>query len=181
MIIRAIEEKDIPACLAIYNYYVLHTDVTFDTEACSLSGFRKKVETVIRSYPWIVGEEDGKIIGYACLSAYNPKAAYRFSADVTVYLEKDERGKGYGKQLMKRLEEIASEDHYQTLVSLVTESNLPSIRLHESLGYRRFARFENAGYKNGTWLSTVFFEKRLGSCTGQPEEIRNIPAGEVSF
>ena len=180
MKIRAIEEKDIPACLSIYNWYILNSDVTFDIEAMSLSAFTEKVKTITESYPWIVGEEEGRVIGYACLSAYNPKPAYRFTADVTIYLDPKERGKGYGTLLFHRLEEIAVQDNYQTLVSLVTKTNAPSLAIHEAFGYTRFSVFEHAGYKNGVWLSTVFLSKRIGHCTGEPQEIRNLPVQEVS-
>ncbi|MBR2793794.1 MAG: N-acetyltransferase [Solobacterium sp.] len=179
MILRSVTREDIPACLAIYNYYVQNSDVTFDIASRSLSSFLRTYETVIESYPWIVAEEAGKILGYACLSAYNPKAAYRYTADVTVYLDPKERGRGIGSRLMKRLEEIAEENHILTLISLVTESNRESIRMHERLGYQKYAVLKNAGYKNGTWLSTVFFEKRIGTFDQEPADIENRRVLEV--
>jgi len=179
MLIRAVREEDIPACLRIYNHYVLFSEVTFDIEPLDLSQYTEKYRRITARYPWIVLEEEGRLLGYAYLDAYNPKYAYRFTADVTIYLDPEAKGKGYGRQLFRRLIEIAEADRYQTLFSLVTKTNRPSIHMHEAFGFRKLAVLEQAGFKHGAWLSTILYEKRIGNYPTPPEEVLNLDAGEV--
>ena len=118
---------------------------------------------ITASYPWIVLERDGKLCGYAYLSAFNFRSAYRFTADVAVYLNPEETCKGYGRLLMEALEERAKEKGIKKLVSLVTEGNTASERLHHSLGYRKVGTLERSGYKFGKWISVTFYEKDIGT------------------
>ena len=177
--IRPIRKGDIARCAAWYNWYIEHSTATFEEQPLSAEAFSERVDEVTRSYPWLILETDGAPVGYAYLDRFNPKSAYRFTADVTIYLDPEETGKGYGRQLFQRLIEIAEADHYQTLVSLVTKTNTPSIRMHEAFGFRKLTVLEQAGFKHGAWLSTILYEKRIGNYPTPPEEVLNLEAGEV--
>ena len=174
--IRAIRDQDIPVCLSWYNWYISHTTITFEEEPLSFESFQLRVKQITSVYPWIVLEEEGSLKGYACLDMFNTRTAYRFSADVTVYLDPGERGKGYGTALMKTLEECAKQQNIHKLISLVTAGNTASQHLHESLGYRKAAVMEHVGYKFGSWLDVIWYEKDLMPFEENPGEFRSIHA-----
>ena len=155
--IRPLKPQDIEACRTIYNYYVEHTVISFEETPLTIEQFAAMTEAVTAEYPWIVYEEEGIIKGYACLSPFNSKSAYRVSADVTIYIDPFERGKGYGRQLMKELMKRAESCGIRTLISLVTDGNTPSERLHESFGFTKAAVLKNVGYKFDTWLNVAYY------------------------
>ncbi len=157
MKIRKIEERDAEQCLTWYNYYVLHTTISFEETPVRIEEFRDLICSVTESYPWIVLEADGQLKGYAYLSPFNTKSAYRFSADVTVYLDPSQRGMGYGTALMKALMEEAEKRGIRKLVSLVTVGNTASEHLHEALGFERSAVLHHIGCKFGTWLDLEYY------------------------
>ena len=159
--IRAVRDTDIPVCLDWYNYYIENTTVTFEEALLSEQEFASRVKRITEQYTWLMLEENGKPVGYAYLDHFNARNAYRYTADVAVYLDPEETGKGYGRALMKALEAAAKHQNIHKLVSLVTEGNLPSEKLHESLGYRKTVRLEHVGYKFGRWLGVSWYEKDI--------------------
>ena len=170
--IRSIKKEDIPAVLAIYNWYILHTNITFETEELSLEAFTKRIEAVTSRYPWIVMEENGVIKGYAYLGTFNPRAAYDWTADLSIYLDHEERGHGLGTQLMHAILQEAAEEGYYQIISIVTSGNAASEHLHEKCGFVRRGSLEDTGYKNGKWLGITYFMKTLRNAAGAPEEIQ---------
>lgn len=113
--------------------------------------------SVCEKYPWIVVEEDGILRGYAYLSQFIPRDASDRSADISVYLDPDARGKGIGTCLMKELLAIARREGYRSLISIVSSDNTASVRMHEALGFERSGEFRNFGYKFGRWVSVTCF------------------------
>ena len=160
--IRPLEERDIETCRSWYNWYIEHTDISFEETPETPESYRELAERVTAKYPWIVLEENGVLKGFAYLSPFNPRSAYRFTADVTVYLDPKERGKGYGTELMKELEELARKQGIRKLVSLVTDGNEASERLHASCGYAKKTVLEETGYKFGKWIGVAYYMKDLG-------------------
>lgn len=171
MKMRMLEEKDIPVCLGWYNWYILNSRATFETEPLSLEAFTERVHGIRKRYPWIIAEEDGKPCGYAYLGTFNSRPAYDWTADVSIYLDPQERGHGIGHALMNELERIAILDGYRNLVSIVTSGNEASEHLHKACGYEAKALFEDFGYKTGKWLGVTYFVKKLPfEEKGEPEE-----------
>ena len=160
--IRPIEERDIDTCRSWYNWYIEHTTISFEETPQTAESYRKLVEDVTARYPWIVLEENGDLKGFAYLSPFNFRSAYRYTADVTVYLDPEERGKGYGTALMKELERLAREQGIRKLVSLVTDGNEASEHLHASLGYEKMTVLKDTGYKFGTWIGVAYYMKDIG-------------------
>ena len=176
--IRAVRDNDIPVCLDWYNYYIENTTVTFEEAPLTGKEFLSRVKRITKQYPWLMLEENGKPVGYAYLDHFNARNAYRYTADVTVYLDPKETGKGYGRTLMVALEEAAKRQNIHKLVSLVTEGNLPSEKLHESLGYRKAVGLEHAGYKFGRWLGVSWYEKDLLPFEDKPGDVFE-PEGDL--
>ncbi|MEI7904425.1 MAG: N-acetyltransferase family protein [Candidatus Firestonebacteria bacterium] len=99
MLIRKALKKDAPAITEIYNYYIKNTPVTFEVKPLKPAELAKRMDTPYGKYPWIVGVVEGKVIGYAYASEFQERAAYRYTKELTVYLDKDWTGRGYGKAL----------------------------------------------------------------------------------
>ena len=104
--VRMAEESDAEALLSIYSYYVKHTAVSFDYEVPSLSEFTEKMKDIKKRYPYLVVEEDGEVRGYAYAAVFKERVAYDWSVETTIYLNPKYKGRGYGKALYEKLEEL---------------------------------------------------------------------------
>ena len=161
--IRPALESDLPAILAIYGPYILTSTATFEYEVPSLSAFTDRFRGITAQFPWLVWEEDGKVLGYAYGSAPYTRPAYAWCAESSVYLAPAARGRGIGTALYAALEEILRTQGYQVLYALVTQENAASLRFHEKLGFRQMVLFPDCGFKFGRWLGLIWLEKRLKS------------------
>ena len=160
IIIRPAELLDVPAMLGIYAPYVEETAVSFEYAVPSEEEFRARVEKVQGFYPWLVAEQEGRVVGYAYASPPYSRAAYRWCAEPSVYLRPEARGRGIGAKLYAALEKILALQGYQVLYALITSENTASLRFHEKQGYSKRAEFPHCGFKFGRWLGIYWYEKR---------------------
>ena len=159
--IRFAREDDLPAMLAIYRPYVEHTTYSFEYTVPSEEEFRTRFLEHTVQFPWLVWEEDGAVLGYAYAGAPWERSAYRWCAESSIYLAPEAQGRGVGRALYARLEEILTAQGYRMLYALITSENEGSLAFHEALGYRLRVNFEHCGYKHGRWLGVVWMEKQL--------------------
>ena len=171
--LRKVEEKDIPILLAWYNWYILNGTETFETQPLTKEEFAERVHRIAREYPYIVLEEDGKLCGYAYLDHFNGRAAYDWTADLSIYLYPEEKGKGYGSILMKEILHLAEINGYRNVISIITETNRTSLAFHEKFGFTKMAEFPSLGYKHGQWLGVSYYLKQLVKDEKEPEKLRN--------
>lgn len=171
--IRMLQSEDVSSCLSIYNWYIRSSTATFETEILTEDAFRERIRSVMEKYPWIVLEEDGRVLGYAYLSAFHERYAYRFTCDISVYVERGCTGRGYGSALMKAILSLAEKDGYYLAVSLITEGNTASEKLHEKCGFRKNGTLHGCGYKAGKWLGISWYVKNLREPDGIPSEPEN--------
>ena len=175
--IRFATEKDLPAMLAIYKPYVEETTYSFEYDVPCLRTFTQRFYDHVAQFPWLVWEEDGAVLGYAYAGAPWERAAYRWCAEVSIYLHPSIHGKGIGRQLYHALEEQLQTQGYIVLYALVTSANEASCRFHEALGYRVLAHFPGCAYKMGRQLGVTWMEKILISA----EMPSNFPKPFPSF
>ena len=161
--IRIANEADIPAILEIYAPYVRATTVSFEYEVPTFDAFSLRFSEITAQFPWLVWEEEGKLLGYAYASRPFTRAAYSWCAEPSIYLRPEARGKGIGKRLYAALEKLLLEQGYQVLYALITGENQDSLLFHEKLGYTVSVVFPDCGFKFGRWLSLIWMEKRLKS------------------
>lgn len=161
MILRNISEQDVEACLAIYNYYIENSTYTFEEKRLSYDDFKNRVEFVTIKYPFLVAEENGKILGYAYLNDFNERSAYRYTADLSIYLDNNECHKGIGSILLSHVEEIAAQIGVKNIISIITVQNYGSKYFHEKNGFKQVGRLENVGFKFNSWLSVDYYQKNL--------------------
>ena len=158
--IRIATLRDVPEILEIYAPYVENTTVSFEYEPPTPEEFTRRFQSITAQFPWLVWEEDGRILGYAYASAPFTRAAYQWCAEPTVYLRPEARGRNIARGLYAVLEEILFRQGYQVLYALVCGENTASLRFHEKQGYRAAGEFPGIGFKMGRWLSLIWFEKR---------------------
>lgn len=168
--IRTASVSDVPAMLAVYTPYVTDTAVTFEYTPPSLADFSEKYRRVTESYPWMVLEEAGEVLGYAYAARMFEKAAYAWCAEVTIYLKPAAAGQGRGKALYLALEQALRERGVQILYGLITASNEASLRFTASVGFRQVGLLAASGWKFGRWHDVVWMEKRLSE--GPPPAAR---------
>ena len=159
--IRIATEADIPAILSIYAPYVLNTTYSFEYTVPTEAEFLARFQKITAQFPWLVWEEDGKVLGYAYSSPPFERAAYAWCAEPSIYLLPEAQGKGIGRKLYAALEKILLLQGYQVLYALITEENRGSVAFHEKCGYHINTVFPVCGYKSGRWLGLIWMEKRL--------------------
>lgn len=158
---RKIADGDIRVCLDIYNYYIENTTITFEEKALTEEEFCERVSRIKKDYPYIVCVSDGRPIGYAYLDKYSERSAYRFTADLSIYVDKDFRHGGVGTELYHGIERLAKETGIKNIISVITSENDASVAFHEELGFERVGSISDVGFKFGKWLGVDFYRKKL--------------------
>lgn len=159
--LRFAAEADVPAMLSIYAPYILTTTYSFEYTVPTEAEFLDRFHRYTRQFPWLVWEENGRILGYAYGSAPFERAAYSWCAESSIYLRPEARGRGIGRKLYEALEKLMALQGYQVNYALVTSENTASCRFHEGLGYSLRADFPRCGYKFNRWVGVFWYEKRL--------------------
>ena len=167
MSIRLAKEADISQILAIYAPYVTDTTHTLEYVVPTLEEFTCRFHSITRQFPWLVWEENGKILGYAYGSLPFERAGYRWCAEASVYLHPDALRRGIGTRLYGALEEFLRRQGYRTVYAIITGANETSLAFHNAVGYRHTARFSRCAYKFGDWLDVIWMEKNL-ACVKSP-------------
>ena len=146
----------------IYNEAIQNTTATFDTEIKPLEDRIKWFKEHDEQHPVIVAEMDDEIIGYASLSKWSERSAYDGTAEVSVYIDRNNRGKGVGKRLLEVLTLEGEKSGLHTLISRITEGNLSSIHIHEQLGFEHIGVMREAGKKFDKLLDVHLMQKLFG-------------------
>ena len=161
--IRLARESDLPEILEIYGPYILNTIASFEYTVPTMEEFTARFRGITEQFPWLVWEENGKILGYAYASLPFHRAAYRWCAESSIYVHSEAHGRGIGKRLQLTLEEILKQQGYALLYAVVTSENKSSLAFHEKLGYTVTAELPGCGYKFGRNLGITWLEKRFFS------------------
>ena len=159
--LRFATASDVPDMLTIYGPYVEHTTVSFEYTVPTPEEFSRRLADITRQFPWLVYEQEGRVLGYAYASAPFARAAYGFCAEPSIYLSPQCQGRGIGTHLYTVLEELLRLQGYQRLYAIITEENTASLHFHSRFGYHDQAYFPRCGYKFGRWLGTYWMEKAL--------------------
>ena len=159
--IRFVEEKDVESLVTIYNYYIQNTTFTLEMEPLSTEAFGRRVEKIAERFPYLVYEEKGEILGYAYLNDFNPRAGYRFTADLSLYVAPKARGKGIGRALYEAIEPKAKEMGLCNILSLITAENEASLAFHEKLGFARVAKIDDIAHKFDRWIGLCYCLKKI--------------------
>ena len=159
--VREATEGDVPAILEIYNDAILNTVATFDTEPQTLEEKLEWFRETTHPYVVLVAERDGGVVGWACLRRFRQKAAYRYTAENSVYVRKACHGEGIGAALMRSLVEAGAANGFHTIIAGIAGENPASVRLHERLGFEEVGTEREVGYKFERWVDVTWMQKML--------------------
>jgi L-amino acid N-acyltransferase YncA len=168
--VRDATAADAAACASIYARYVTDTAITFETEPPSAVEIAERIATASRTHAWLVLEDDGRVVAYAYAGTFNRRAAYRWSCEVSVYVEPGRHRTGAGSALYEALLRRLRERGYRMAIAGMTLPNDASIALHRALGFERVGTFRRIGFKHDAWHDVEWMQRALGDQDEPPSE-----------
>ncbi|HWI64061.1 MAG TPA: arsinothricin resistance N-acetyltransferase ArsN1 family A [Symbiobacteriaceae bacterium] len=156
-LVRPAVEADLPAITRIYNQGIEDRS-TLETELRSVEERKTWLHGHQERHPVLVAVRRGEVLGWASLNQFNPRHAYRFVADLSVYVERDERGTGVGSALMVGLIERARPLGYHKIVLTTFTTMTAAIKLYEKFGFRTVGDYREQGQLDGRWVDTRIME-----------------------
>ena len=176
---RVATVSDVKEILEIYGPYVEKTAVTFEYEIPSVEEFERRIQNILYKYPYIVAELDGHIVGYSYAASFKERAAYDWSAEVSVYVRTGYKRRGIGKGLYKEIEKILKKQGFLNVNACIAYTEEPdeyltkdSADFHEKMGYSLAGRFHKCAYKFGRWYDMIWMEKHIGDHDESPPKVR---------
>jgi len=164
MKLRPATLADIPAITAIYAHAVRHGTASFELEPPTEPEMTRRMQAVLDGkFPYLAGDVDGKLAGYAYASLYRTRPAYRFTVENSVYVAPDMYRRGVGKALLERLIEECTARGYRQMIAVIGDSDqAASIGVHKACGFEPAGNLKSIGWKFGKWLDTPLMQRSLG-------------------
>jgi phosphinothricin acetyltransferase len=159
--IRVATTADAAACLEIYRPFVESSAVSFETVVPSVEEFAARIEKSLSAWTWLIAEKEGRCIGYAYGHSHRERAAYRWSVEVTIYIDPGHRRQGMGRQLYERLFADLANLGYCNAYAGVTQPNESSMALHRGVGFEYIGTFSAVGRKFDRWHDVAWFQRKL--------------------
>jgi phosphinothricin acetyltransferase len=165
-------DRDAPACAEIYAPFVRESAVSFEATAPDAQEMAQRIERIGATHPWLVAERDGQVAGFAYGCPHRERAAYRWAAEVSVYVHPAHHRSGVGRRLYEALFAALRRQGFQIACAGITLPNDASVRLHEALGFEPIGVYREIGYKAGAWHDVGWWQLRLIPAGGAPAEPR---------
>lgn len=148
------------------------TPISFELEPPSVEEMQQRLNVVLKQYPWLVCEEAGRILGYAYANFHRERAAYRWSVDVSVYIDQDHHRRGIGRALYTSLFELLRLQGYINSYAGVTLPNPGSVGLHLAMGFEPVGTYSQVGFKYGAWHDVAWYQLLLQPRLERPAQPR---------
>ncbi len=161
LVIRQAAVNDLEAINAIYNYYVLHSTCTYQTEPETPLERRAWFDRHGPKHPVVVAEAAGEVVGWGSLSAFRSRAAYRHTVENSVYVRHDVFRQGIGSSLLKHLIVRAREIGHHTIIAAIDGDQAASIAFHAKHGFVEAGHLREVGFKFGRWLGVYHMQLML--------------------
>jgi len=177
--IRPATPADMAAVAALYGREVTGGTASFELEPPSVAEMTTRFDAVRgKNLPWLLAEIDGAFAGYAYLSPFRPRAAYRYGVEVSVYVEEAARGRGVARALITALIAAAREMGLRHVIAAISQSATSdaSIALHRSLGFAEVGVWRQVGWKHDRWLDVTLMQLDL-SPDGDPPVSEGLRLG----
>jgi len=167
LFVRDARENDLQAILDIYNDAILNTTAVYSEKPHTLEmrsiWYKERIDN---SFPVFVAQADGEVVGFSSFGHFRVWPCYRYTVEISVYVEASHRGKGIGKLLIPPLITRAREMNMHAVIAGINADNEVSLKLHQGLGFIEIAHFKEVGYKFGRWLDLKFLELILDNNPG---------------
>ena len=164
--IRDAAESDAEAIAAIYAHHVLHGTASYDVDPPPAESHRDKIRRIAAAgWPFLVAEIEGALAGYAYVTQFRDRAAYRFTAENSIYVHPEHKRRGVGKALLATLLDRSSIYGFRTVIAVIGGAEPASIALHAALGFREAGRLNAVGWKQERWLDSVYMQLDLPAAT----------------
>lgn len=161
-------ELDAAACAAIYAPHVEGSAVSFEEHPPGIAEMGARIRRIGASHPWLVAERDGEVVGYAYGCPHRERPAYRWSADVSVYVASGSARQGHGRALYEELLARLRRQRFRMACAGITLPNPASVALHEALGFVPVGVFREIGWKDGAWRDVGWYQLELTAPTVEP-------------
>jgi L-amino acid N-acyltransferase YncA len=168
VVIRPARVSDAADIAAVYRPYVEGHHFTFEEMPPEPGEIAERMANPI--HPWLVADEDGRILGYASSSPMRNRAAYRWSIETGIYLAADAQGRGTGRELLSALLDLLQRQGFVTAVAGIALPNEPSVALHEKLGFTLLGVERGVGFKFGKWIDVGRWQRDLAPRSAAPAE-----------
>ena len=187
--VRPARPDDAAAIRDIYAPFVRDSPATFRTEVPSVEEVAAEIRETRAAdeYPWYVAvrsrdrDDDGSIVGYAYASRLRDRAAYRWTAETSIYVDPACHRDGVGSRLYDRLLETLAAQGYCSVYAAIATPNPESVGFHERHGFERVGTFPDSGYKLGGWHDVVWYHCRLRDPAGEPAAPQPVSAVDAVF
>jgi L-amino acid N-acyltransferase YncA len=157
--IRPVTLDDAEQICGLYNHYVMTSTITFEEESVAPAEMANRIrEAQSASLPWLVAASDAEILGYAYASKWKGRAAYKFSAEVTIYVRQGLGRCGIGAQLYGHLLPALKSRGMHAVIGGVALPNDASLRFHQKFGFEKVAHFKEVGYKFDRWIDVTYWQ-----------------------
>lgn len=160
--------RDGAPCAQIYAPFVRDSAVSFEEKAPSAEELARRIEQVSLTHPWLVAEADGRVAGFAYGTRHRERAAYRWAADVTVYVSAEHRRRGVGRALYEELLRLLARQGFHVACAGITLPNEPSVALHEKCGFSLVGVYRRIGWKLGAWHDVGWWQRELAPAGERP-------------
>jgi phosphinothricin acetyltransferase len=164
--------KDAGAIAGIYLPYVRDTVVSFEAVAPGVPEMRSRMTSTLATLPWLVVTDGEDVKGYAHANPHRARDAYRWSVDVSLYLDASIHARGHGRRIYTALLKLLAAQGYVNAYAGITLPNPASVGLHEALGFTTVGVFPDVGFKQQRWWDVGSWHRRLADPSGSPPEPR---------
>ncbi len=178
-LIRTATVDDAPAITAIYAPYVDALSVSFEERAPTAKEIARRIQNLLPTYPWLIDELDGVVVGYAYATRFRERWAYRFAVETAIYIAPDRQRQGIGRQIYMALIRTLSAQGYTQALATIAVPNEGSIDMHEAVGFKRAGVWRGVGYKHGEWRDVGLWQRQLALPLPVPDEPR--PFSEIGL
>ena len=166
--IRLATLDDAAAVAAIYHPYVESTVISFEVVPPTEDDMRTRMRGILARFPWLVAEDQGRVVGFAYASAHSERAAYQWSVNTAVYLHEDAHRSGIGRALYATLFPMLVGQGFMNAYAGITLPNAKSVGLHEAMGFRLVGVYQNVGFKAGQWHDVGWWHLALQPLPSTP-------------
>lgn len=167
--IRIATPTDADAVRSIFAPFVESTPISFEVETPAVSEMADRIETTVRTHPWLVCEIEDDVVGYAAAGPLRSSPPYEWTVELSVYVAEHVRRSGVGRALYTSLFAVLDLQGYRDAYAVTTLPNPASVGFHERMGFEPVGLFPEVGYKQGRWHDIRWWRREIGEKSAAPQ------------